>query len=118
MSRPSSYKVRHDCYYAHVRYDAHGRAYLICHICQGPIWSGKDSWEAEHVVRRSVGGADDPSNVMPAHTKCHKAKTRDDVRENAKGKRVAERHAGIKRPRGFRRPEGKYNWATGRYERK
>lgn len=116
--RRSSYKVRLDCYNAHVQ-DDNGHAYLICHVCGGRIWTAKDSWEADHVVRKSVGGSDDPSNVMPAHTKCHRTvKTPRDVRENAKGKRVSDKAHGIRRKRGFSVPDGaRYDWSSGRWVR-
>lgn len=117
-TRRSSYKVRLDCYNAHVQHDD-GQPFFICHICGGRIWTAKDSWEADHVVRKSVGGSDDPGNVLPAHTKCHRTvKTPRDVRENAKGKRVSDKAHGIRRKRGFSAPDGaRYDWSSGRWVR-
>lgn len=120
MSRPSSTKTRRQCF-DHWKYTdvVTGRIMLQCHICNLPIDPTREKWEAEHVIRRSVGGADDPENVRPAHVACHAPKTAVDVAENAKGKRVADRHYGIKQSRGFYRPKGaKFNWATGRYEKR
>lgn len=95
-TRPSQAKARRECFEAHKQADETGRVYLTCHICGGRIDPAREAWEADHVVRYSVGGSDDASNVMPAHKKCHRTKTDDDVRENAKGKRVHDKFYGIR----------------------
>lgn len=97
--RPSGaqIKARRECFDAHKWADDGGKIWLTCHICNGRIDPARERWDAEHVIRRSVGGSDKPSNVWPAHEKCHRVKTVDDVRENAKGKRVHDRHYGITR---------------------
>jgi 5-methylcytosine-specific restriction endonuclease McrA len=71
----------------------------ICHLCKGKIESGQ-AWEVEHVIAIELGGDDDEANCRPAHFKCHKAKTRDDVGKIAKAKRVEARHTGASRPKG------------------
>lgn len=114
--RPASAKMRRECFEAHKHVDADGRIYLICHICLGRIDPATERWEADHVIRRVLSGDDTISNLWPAHYKCHRIKTSDDVTENAKGKRVSDKNYGIVEKTGFR-SVGKYNWKTGRYER-
>jgi 5-methylcytosine-specific restriction endonuclease McrA len=94
--RPSSAKLRRACFEANKFVSGMG-TYLVCHICGGMIWPAKDAWEAEHVVRRCLSGDDSASNLKPAHVKCHKVKTAVDVSENAKGKRVSDKHFGIRK---------------------
>ena len=120
MQRSSSQqaKARRDCFHAHKRNDENGRVYLVCHICKSNIDPACEAWEAEHVLRKALESSDDPINVYPAHAKCHRTKTTEDNRETAKGKRVSDKHNGIRRKQGFSRVSGsKYNWETGRYER-
>lgn len=100
-SRPSSTKVRRECFDAHKWTDKlTGRVMLTCHLCKGPIDPVRDRWEAEHTIRRVLSKDDSTANVLPAHYACHKPKTAKDVQENAKGKRVRDRHFGIARPSG------------------
>jgi 5-methylcytosine-specific restriction endonuclease McrA len=41
-----------------------------CHLCgEGPRPS--DPFVADHVIPRSRGGSDDPSNLAPAHRSCN-----------------------------------------------
>lgn len=94
-ARPSSTKLRRICFEAHKIQGPHG-LHLLCHICGGVIWPAKNAWEAEHVLRRCLSNDDSATNLRPAHVKCHKVKTAADVSENAKGKRVADKHHGIK----------------------
>lgn len=98
MSVPrNSTRIRRECFEAHRWTDpVSGRIMLTCWICTLPIDPARQRWEAEHSVRRSVGGADDPTNVLPAHAECHAPKTVRDIKDNAKGKRVRDRHYGIK----------------------
>ena len=95
-TRSGQAKARRECFDAHKQADESGRIYLECHICGGRIDPAREAWEADHVVRHSVGGSDDVANIMPAHVKCHRIKTSEDVRENAKGKRVSEKYYGIR----------------------
>lgn len=101
--RPSSTKVRRECFEAHRRTDEAGHVYLVCYLCGGRFNPATTTWEAEHVIRRVLKKDDTPSNVWPAHAKCHKPKTANDITENAKGKRVSEKAFGIKRKGGFRK---------------
>jgi len=108
-ARPSSTKLRRICFEANQQTDEHGQIYMTCHICNGPIWPAKgDAWEAEHVMRRCLSGDDSAENLKPAHVRCHKVKTAADVSENAKGKRVADKHFGIRK---------KVSWG-GKYRKK
>lgn len=119
MTAPrNSVKIRRACFDAHSWADPlSGRIMLTCWICQGPIDPVRQKWEAEHSVRRSVGGSDDPSNVLPAHTECHAPKTRLDNITTAKGKRIRDKHFGIVRKQGFRKvpPGYVFDWKAKRY---
>ena len=96
--RPSSTKVRRECFDYWKRLDEAGTPYLVCYMTGARIYPSRgDQWEAEHSVRRSSGGSDKPPNVKPVLVSAHKPKTSSDITENAKGKRVAEKHFGIKR---------------------
>jgi len=108
-------RVRRQCFDANKKADRSGRIYLVCHICNGQIDPGREPWEADHVIARSIGGGD---NVLPAHKRCHDEKTHtEDTPRAAKSKRQSDKHFGIVRPLGFRSREGmKYNWKSGRYE--
>ncbi len=76
-----------------------------CHICGGRI--GPETWEVEHIIPLALGGNDEPSNMAPAHLKCHRAKTRKDVADIAKSVRVEARHRGFKPPSRTPLPFGK-----------
>lgn len=93
-----------------------GRIMLTCHICTLPIDPAREKWDAEHIVRRVLSNSDCVENVMPAHVSCHGQKTRRDNSETAKGKRVHDKHYGITRKQGFRKPpEGyEYSWRARR----
>lgn len=100
--RPSSTKLRRECFEANKWQGADGRWYLTCHICKGHIDPAREPWEAEHSIRRVLTRDDGPTNVRPAHTKgCHEEKTKRDISENAKGKRVSDKSFGIVRKKGF-----------------
>lgn len=67
----------------------------VCHLCGGKINVG-EAWEVEHIIPFAMGGADDESNWSPAHIKCHRTKTSEDVGNIAKAKRREARHIGAK----------------------
>lgn len=71
-------------------FEAHGGC---CHICGGKIHVG-EPWDLEHQIPLALGGDDDESNVAPAHVKCHRAKTSQDVAQIAKANRVRAKHFG------------------------
>src|SRR5690349_18565878 len=97
----STTKYRRDCFDAHKKVDETGRIYLVCYLCKGRIDPARDAWDAEHTKRKTLGGSDSPENVWPAHKGCHQPKTARDLTENAKGKRVSDKHFGIVRKKGF-----------------
>jgi 5-methylcytosine-specific restriction protein A len=68
----------------------------ICHICGGKINVG-EAWEVEHIIPFALGGADDETNWSPAHIKCHRGKTTEDVARISKSKRQEARHLGAKK---------------------
>lgn len=70
-----------------------------CHICGGKIDAVRSSWQREHVVPLALGGADDESNMRPAHVKCHREKTDSDVTAIAKAKRREAKFYGAKQPK-------------------
>ena len=71
----------------------------VCHICGGKIDGTREAWDIEHVIPLAMGGADDDTNMRPAHKVCHAPKTADDLGRLAKAKRQQLRHLGIKRAR-------------------
>lgn len=112
--RASSTKTRRECFDANKRVDENGRIYLVCWLCGGRIDPAREKWDAEHPTPYANGGTE----VLPAHEGCHDPKTARDISEIAKGKRVRDRHFGIKRSSGsFRKapPGFKYDWSARRY---
>jgi 5-methylcytosine-specific restriction enzyme A len=71
----------------------------ICSICNGAIQAG-EKWEIEHRIPLEISRDDSDDNLDLAHSKCHKAKTKNDVKDIAKAKRRNERQKGIRRPKG------------------
>jgi 5-methylcytosine-specific restriction protein A len=65
-----------------------------CHICGQPI--RKQPWQVEHVKPLWLGGADDETNMKPAHLRCHQDKTSAEAPVRAKGTRIRARHIGVK----------------------
>lgn len=70
----------------------------ICHLCEGKIDGTREAWEIEHIVPVALIGraAETDENRKPVHSKCHKAKTRQDVANIARAKRREARHIGAK----------------------
>ena len=111
----NSVKDRRECFEKNRQtHPVTGRTVLECHICHNWIEPAAEPWIAEHPTPHANGGTE----TLPAHPECHDPKTRKDIRNIAKGKRISDRHFNIRRPRGFYRPGNlKYNWLTRRYER-
>lgn len=70
-------------------------------ICQGKdcgaiIDPVRDRWEADHEIPVWMGGADEPPNLRPLCYRCHREKTKSDVKAIAKSKRVRDRHFGVR----------------------
>lgn len=88
----------------------------ICHLCDGRIDGTREAWEIEHVLPLALGGDDSDENRKPAHVKCHKAKTRDDIGSIRKADRQRAKHLGAKpKGRGFyKHPTLKRQIGTGK----
>ena len=84
-----------------------------CHICGLKI-QGK--WDVEHVIPLALGGADDETNMAPAHKACHAPKTAEDVAAIARAKRRKARHLGIRKRSSFPKapPNSHWDWKLGR----
>lgn len=86
----------------------------LCHICGGKI-TASDAWDVEHRMPLALGGADDETNMSPAHKVCHRAKSADDIGRIRKADRQRAKFIGAK-PTKFRRPAGiRFDWKQGRY---
>lgn len=73
-----------------------------CYLSGRKIRPG-EPWEIEHVIALCNGGEHRESNMAPALTEPHKAKTAKDVALKAKVDRTRKKHLGIHKPktRGF-----------------
>jgi 5-methylcytosine-specific restriction endonuclease McrA len=70
-------------------------------LCDRKIDGARERWVVEHIRALELGGADELSNMAPAHEACAHAKTRDDHHRAAQAKRQKIRHIGAdasKRP--------------------
>jgi 5-methylcytosine-specific restriction enzyme A len=76
----------------------------LCCICGARINAERgERWIVEHVVPLWANGADDETNMRPAHEKCAIAKTVAEAPVKAKSDRIRAKHLGIKKPRTMRR---------------
>jgi 5-methylcytosine-specific restriction protein A len=72
----------------------------LCHLCNGHIQAG-EAWDISHEIPLELGGADDETNMKPAHRKCHRSHTAMvDAPMIAKAKRTEAKHLGATRPKG------------------
>ena len=72
----------------------------VCHLCGGKIQVG-EAWDVSHDIPLALLGADDESNMRPAHRRCHRHHTATvDQPAIAKAKRLEAKHKGAvaKRP--------------------
>ncbi len=65
----------------------------LCHLCGLRIQVG-ERWEVEHRIPIAMGGADNETNMSPAHVKCHAIKSKADATNLAKVNRVRAKHRG------------------------
>lgn len=115
MARDST-KTRRICFEKHRWQDANGRWRMTCAGCGLHIDPVRDAWIADHYVRHAEGGNDEQTH--PLCKRCNAAKTPTDIKAVAHGKRMGERHFGVKRSKGFAKPKGaKFDWSQGRYVR-
>ena len=67
-----------------------------CHMCGLRIEAGQ-AWEASHRIPLACGGADDMSNLSPAHKHCHRKHTSEvDKPWIAKVRHQRDAHTGAK----------------------
>lgn len=73
----------------------------ICEFCEQKIQVG-EAWEVSHSIPLECGGADDESNMRPAHKTCHRKHTSEvDAPAIAKVKRIHAKHIGAKPKRSW-----------------
>lgn len=60
----------------------------VCWLCREKITDGL--YDIDHQIAREImgEGADEDSNLAPAHKLCHREKTKDDVKAIAKSNRI------------------------------
>lgn len=89
-----------------------------CHLCEQRIQVGQ-KWDVEHVRPLALGGADDESNMRPAHKACHATKTKADAASWSKAKRIKAKLYGGRKASTWRKPPPgyKYSWKSGRMEK-
>jgi len=81
MTKPISRKMAVDCILHRIP------GYVRCGICDVPLRPGDDI-QFDHIHAHVHGGPHEYQNLRPVHAHCHKAKTAQDVKDNAKVKRL------------------------------
>lgn len=105
--RTNQGKFRKGVFDANIKEDERG-LYLICAgwprgSCGARINPATETWEADHTIRRVLSNNDCPdTNGQVLCKVCHRHKTNQDIKDNAKGKRSHDKHFGIARKRGWR----------------
>ena len=86
--RPMTTKRKLEAMVAHTR----------CFLCGEKLTTLEDT-EFDHILPLELSGADEPHNIAPVHSACHRHKTKTDVKAIAKSKRIRRRLAGQERPK-------------------
>ena len=69
-----------------------------CCICRGNIHVN-EKWIDEHIIPLAMGGTNDWENRGCAHVDCAKGKTKVDVKQIAKAKRIEAKFIGAEQPK-------------------
>lgn len=87
----------------------------VCWLCKCKI-GATEAFDIDHQVARELmgEGADEDSNLAPAHKECHKAKTKSDVAMIAKSNRIRRKADPETRKRGKPIPKPSNPWPKGR----
>ena len=97
MTRRDSTNARRICFDTHRQTDDRG-VFMICHLNKCRIDPIRTRWRADHIRRHAEGGEDTKENLWPICEACDlQFKAPKDATEVAKGKRVKDRHYGIKK---------------------
>lgn len=86
MTKPISRKMAVDCLLWHVQLSDNP---IICRLCSGVLFAG-DAVQFDHIHADVFNGPHDYRNLRPVHAECHKSKTAQDIKANAKVKRLAD----------------------------
>lgn len=128
MTKPISRKMAVDCllYRFYQRGDAaqNGLSFrtLACSICGEGLLASQDI-QFDHIHADVFDGPHEYQNLRPIHAECHKKKTKRDVQDNAKVKRIIAKQRKRDRPQKFkskiparpfakRSPDNPYRWPT------
>ncbi len=84
MTKPVTRKMAVDCLLARAQ-DIDG---IYCGICFADCLPGEDI-QFDHIHADVFGGPHEYENLRPVHAQCHKKKTAQDIKNNAKTKRLA-----------------------------
>lgn len=83
-----------------VRLRVFARANGLCEVCSRKLRPG-DKWQADHTVAIVNDGENREANLRCICDWCHKEKTRADVAEKSRARRIQAAHAGIRKPSSF-----------------
>ena len=89
----------------------------LCQKCGAKVKLG--GWHADHTIRLRDGGGNRESNLQVLCVYCHRAKTGEENKAQAKATKIKAAYIGIpKKKTALSKREGwKFNWKTRRYER-
>ena len=83
----------------------------LCCVCEGKIAVGT-LWIDEHIIPLAKGGGNEWDNRGCAHVKCAKDKTKKDMGDIAKAKRIEAKHIGAVKPKGKIKSRGFGQWQS------